>query len=42
MVFHSDDIECRHVLVASIDGDGLQGTYLLHDISVLIEVDDTI
>ena len=42
MILHTDDIERRHVLVASIDGDGLQGTYLLHDVAMLVEVDDTI
>lgn len=42
MVLYSDDIEHRHVLVASVDGDGLQGTYLLHDVAMLVEVDDTI
>lgn len=42
MVLQPDDIERRHVLIASIDGNGLQGTYLLHDVTVLIEVDDTI
>lgn len=42
MVLYTDDIERRHILVASIDGDGLQGTCLLHDVAVLIEVDDPI
>lgn len=42
MVLQPDDIERRHVFVASIDGNGLQGTYLLHDVAVLIEVDNTI
>ena len=42
MVLQPDDIERRHILVASIDGDGLQCTYLLHDVAMLIEVDDTI
>ena len=42
MVLQPDDIERRHVFVTSIDGDGLQGAYLLHDVTVLIEVDNPI
>ena len=42
MVLDTDDVEHRHVPVAGIDSDGLQSAYLLHDVAVLVEVDDTI
>lgn len=34
-------MERWHVLVTCIDGNRLQRTYLLHDATVLIEVNDT-
>ena len=42
MVLHTDEMQSRHVPVSGIDGYGLQRTYLLHDVTMLIEVNDSV